>query len=187
MEVVETILFKEAGLQATEATLKAALGRGQKLGITQYVVASSTGHTALRCAEMIGEQGRVIGVHLSRGLWEQYGGPDEEVVAQAKAKGVTFLTCPHVLIGAIDQALANESTLPMAHIIGHTYYTIGLGVKAAVEDVLMAADAGLLEMDEEIISIAGTGAGCDTALVVSPAYSNNFFDLRVREIIAKPR
>jgi hypothetical protein len=35
--------------------------------------------------------------------------------------------------------------------------------------------------------VAGTGRGADTALVISPAFSTNFFDLKVREIIAMPR
>jgi len=32
-----------------------------------------------------------------------------------------------------------------------------------------------------------TGKGADTALVLKAAHMNNFFDLEVREIIAKPR
>ena len=187
MEVVQTILFKERGPKDTEATLRAALERGQELGITQYVVATTTGRAALEAAEVIGEQGQLIGIHLSHGLWEQYAAPNEQVVAEAEAKGVSFLVCPHVFTGAIDSALANQGAVPLTHVIAQTYYTIGLGVKACVENVLMAADAGLLQMTEEVISIAGTGAGSDTAVVICPAYSNNFFDLRLREIIAKPR
>jgi hypothetical protein len=41
-------------------------------------------------------------------------------------------------------------------------------------------------VDRPIVAIAGTGKGADTALVVRPAHSNNFFDLYVSEIIAKP-
>jgi len=51
----------------------------------------------------------------------------------------------------------------------------------------MAADAGELSMDLEAITIAGTGSGADTALVIQPAFSNTFFDLRIREILAIPR
>ena len=72
-------------------------------------------------------------------------------------------------------------------VIGHTYYTFGQGMKVAVEVAVMAADAGLLDMKKEVLSIAGTGEGADTAVVVKPAYSTEFFDLRVREVIAMPR
>lgn len=187
MATITTLLFEEPGLANTEATLQAARSRAQELGITQFVVASSTGRTALQAAQVLGGQGRVIGIHLARSFWEVYCGPDPELVAQAEALGVTFFTGPHGLMGALDAALADKGALPAAHVIAHTLYTFSQGTKVAVEDVLMAADAGLLDMTQEVITLAGSSEGCDTALVVTPAYSSKFFDLRVREILAKPR
>jgi hypothetical protein len=187
MALVTTLLFEEPGPANSAATLQAALARAKELGITQFVVASSTGRTALQAAEVFAGQGRVIGIHLARSFWEVYAGPDPELVAQAEAKGVTFFTGPHGLMGALDAALLDKGALPHSHVIAHTLYTFSQGTKVAVEDALMAADAGLLDMGEEVISIAGSGEGCDTALVIQPAFANKFFDLRVREIIAKPR
>jgi hypothetical protein len=60
-------------------------------------------------------------------------------------------------------------------------------MKVAVEVVLMAADAGLIGMDREVMAIAGTAGGADTCIVVKPAYPRKFFDLDIREILAKPR
>jgi len=60
-------------------------------------------------------------------------------------------------------------------------------MKVAVEVAVMAADAGLLEGEGEVIAVAGTGSGADTAVVLSPAYSTSFFELKVREVIAMPR
>jgi len=51
----------------------------------------------------------------------------------------------------------------------------------------MVADAGLISMDKEVISIGGTGGGADTAIVVKPAYPRKFLELKIREILAKPR
>ena len=51
---------------------------------------------------------------------------------------------------------------------------------------IMAADAGLVRTDEDVISIGGTGKGADTALLIQPANSSNFFDLKIKEIICKP-
>lgn len=48
-------------------------------------------------------------------------------------------------------------------------------------------DAGLLDLSREVISIAGSGEGADTAIVLKPAYSRKFMDLEIREILAKPR
>ena len=50
----------------------------------------------------------------------------------------------------------------------------------------MAADAGLVRTDEDIIVIGGTGQGADTAVVLRPVNSEDFFDLKVKEILCKP-
>jgi hypothetical protein len=42
-------------------------------------------------------------------------------------------------------------------------------------------------MKQEVISIAGTGRGADTAIVCKPANPFNFKQLRILEILAKPR
>ena len=72
-------------------------------------------------------------------------------------------------------------------LIAHTYYTFSQGTKVAVEIAVMAADAALIPIDKEVIAIAGSDTGADTALVIQPAYSTDFFSLKVREIIAKAR
>jgi hypothetical protein len=41
--------------------------------------------------------------------------------------------------------------------------------------------------DEQVIAIAGTGKGADTAVVLKPANAQTFFDLEVLEILCKPR
>ncbi|GAG34149.1 unnamed protein product, partial [marine sediment metagenome] len=48
------------------------------------------------------------------------------------------------------------------------------------------ADAGLIPMDRDILSIAGSGRGADTAVVLKPSHLHTMFDLYVKEIIAKP-
>jgi hypothetical protein len=187
MTKVETLLFEEPGPMNSEATFQAALRRAQELGITQFVIASATGHTALDAAKVLSGQGKVIGIHVSRGLWGKYCGPDPELVAEGEALGVTFIPYPHGLTGAVDAALAQLGGLPGSHVIAHTLCMFCPGMKVAVEDVLMAADVGLLRMDQEVISLAGTTSGADTAIVVTPAYPSECFSLRVHEILAKPR
>jgi len=41
--------------------------------------------------------------------------------------------------------------------------------RSAFEIVFMAADAGLVAGGEKVMAIAGTGRGCDTALVMQAA------------------
>jgi hypothetical protein len=51
----------------------------------------------------------------------------------------------------------------------------------------MATDAGFIPEHEEIVTIAGTGYGADTVSVLRSAASKRFLDLKVLEILAKPR
>ena len=75
----------------------------------------------------------------------------------------------------------------LEEIVRDTLYRFSQGMKVAVECVLMAADAGLLDMDGEVIAVAGTGDGADTAIVCKPAYPRTFHTLEIREVLAKPR
>jgi len=186
MPNVECLVFEKPGPKNTEATLQAAARRAGELGIEEMVVATTTGKTALEAAGTFA--GKVVGVTLQAGLWEKYAGPDPQIVAEAESKGVVFLTCPHALMGSLDAAVKEQlGGLPPGEIIARTYYTICQGTKVAVECVMMAADAGLLAMDKDVMGVAGTNGGADTALLMTPAFTNTFFDLRVREFVAKAR
>ncbi|MGC9318871.1 MAG: pyruvate kinase alpha/beta domain-containing protein [Armatimonadota bacterium] len=178
-------IFARPGPENTEATLEVAVERAGALGLGQMVVASSTGRTALEAARLF--SGQVIGVTLAAGHWQRYCPPDPELCEEAERHGARMLTCPHALLGSVDAAVSAAGGLAAAEIVARTYYTISQGAKVAVECTLMAADAGMLNMDEEVIGIGGTNEGADTALVISPAFTNTFFDLRIREILAKPR
>lgn len=50
----------------------------------------------------------------------------------------------------------------------------------------MAADAGLIPTDKDVVAIAGTSKGADTALRIRPANAARFFKLKVKEVIVKP-
>ena len=84
----EVLLFEKPGKENTQATLEAACRRAKELGIRHLVVATSTGETALRAAQVFaGTDVSIVGVTLHAGLWEKYTGPDAEKVAEAEAKG----------------------------------------------------------------------------------------------------
>ena len=79
------------------------------------------------------------------------------------------------------------NTFVLGEIIADTLRIFGQGVKVVCEITAMAADSGLVRTDEDIIAIAGSGRGADTAVVLRPANTHDFFDLKVREILCKPR
>ena len=97
------------------------------------------------------------------------------------------LTAAHAFAG-LSTATKNKHDMPgIGVIIADTLRTFGQGLKVACEISLMAADAGLVRTDEDIISIGGSARGADTALVLTPTNTRRFFDLKVREILCKPR
>ncbi len=183
------LLFEKPGPENTEATLRAAAERAEVLGIEQVVLASTTGDTAIRAAEILDASKRkIIAVTLAAGLWEKYEPPDPEKIARARAAGVHVLTATHSLMGNIESAIRDKfGSLPPGELLAHAYYRLSQGFKVAVEVVLMAADAGLLNMEREVIGIGGTNSGADTAVVMTPAYSVSFFSCNICEIIAMPR
>ena len=64
---------------------------------------------------------------------------------------------------------------------------VAVGLKVAVECVLIAADQGAIGVEDEVIAVGGTASGADTVCVIRPAHTASFFDLQVREIVAMPR
>jgi CO dehydrogenase nickel-insertion accessory protein CooC1 len=76
-----------------------------------------------------------------------------------------------------------ESNAPI--LMANLLRCFGQGIKVAFEIVMMATDAGLCTLGEEVIAMAGTARGCDTALVVHAASSRDMKKLRINEILCK--
>jgi len=107
---------------------------------------------------------------------------------QASIWGIKVFTGIHALGDNVDSAFTERfGGISISEVVRRTLYTFCQGMKVCVEIVLMAADAGLIPTDREVIAIAGTGEGADTAIVVKPSYPRKFLDFKIKEIIAKPR
>ncbi len=186
---LKTLVFETPGEENTAATLEIARERAQALGIRQVVVASSHGKTARKAQAVFASLGiQVVAVTISHG-WESEGWtmtPEER--AGLAALGVTVHTGMHALGDGVGSAFSDKYGGRAAEeMVRDTLYRFSQGMKVAVECLLMAADAGLLDMGREVISIAGTSNGADTAIVCKPAYPRTFHQLEIREILAKPR
>ncbi len=184
---VQSIYFLEPGSVNTEETLKVAKRRAEELGIKSVVVASTSGETGLKALKVFANYRVVVVTHAAG-----FPTPDVQELTQPNKsaileKGGMVLTATHAF-GGVGRAVRRRfNTYQVDEIMAHTLKVFGQGTKVACEIVLMAADAGLIRTDEEIISIGGTGSGADTALVVKPAHTHDFFQLKVREVLCKPR
>jgi hypothetical protein len=74
----------------------------------------------------------------------------------------------------------------LGEIIADTLRIFGQGMKVVCEISMMAADSGLVRTDEDVVTIAGSSRGADTAVVLKPVNTHNFFDLKIKEILCKP-
>jgi len=187
MTETQSVYFVETGSKNTEKTLEVAKKRAEELGIKTIVVASTSGETGVKAVKAFTNHKVVVVTHTA-GLKA----PDvQELTPQNRAeiseKGGFILTATHAF-GGVGRAVRRKfNTYQVDEIISQTLKVFGQGTKVACEIALMAADAGLIRTDEEVISIGGTASGADTALVIKPAHTHDFFELKVKEVLCKPR
>ena len=183
---LKTVYFENPGEGNTDKVLRVAKQRAEELGIKTILVASTRGNVAVKAVEAL-KGLRVILVSHSTGFRE----PDSQEFTEenrkiVESKGGVVLTATHALAG-VSRALRNKlNTVAIGDIIAETLRLFSQGTKVGCEISVMAADSGLVRTDEDVITIAGTARGADTALVLTPVTSQNFFDLRVKEILCKP-
>ncbi len=184
---VTAAYFEKPGRENTPRTLELAKRRAEELGIKTILVASTCGETGVKACEVFRGYNVVVVTH-STGLKEpDYQELTDENRTAIEAAGGKILTCQHAF-GGVGRAVRKKlGTYQLEELIAYTLRLFGEGLKVAVEIALMAADAGLVRTDEPVIAIAGTGKGADTAVVLKPANAQTFFDLKVLEVLCKPR
>jgi hypothetical protein len=179
------LYFDKPGRENTSETLAIARARAEQLGIRQVVIASSHGYTA-QCAKEVfaGLDMDIIAVTINASFTKEGWVMSDAERTILEKQGLRVLTSTHTLGDDVNAAFGGASP---NLIVREALYTFCQGMKVAVEISLMAADAGLLDMSRELIAIAGSDEGADTAIVLKPTYSRNFKQLHIREILAKPR
>ena len=184
--VVATVYFSKPGPQNTERVLEIARQRAKELKIDTVLIASSSGQTGARAAHAFADRRTIVVSHVTG-----FGKPNvQELTTEhrtaIKAAGATILTAQHAF-GGVGRAVRKKlKTYQVDEIMAYTLRILGQGIKVCAEIALMAADAGLARAGEPTIAIGGTGRGADTAVLLRPANSHNFFDLRFLEILCMP-
>jgi hypothetical protein len=183
----KTVYFETLGKQNTESVLELVKNYAEAEGVRNIVVASTTGETGVKASKVFrGFNVVVVSHHVGfqePGVWEL----KEENRRKILENGAKILTATHALSGVERAVRKKFGTIMPLELIAHTLRLFGEGTKVCVEITIMATDAGLTPVDREVIAVGGTGRGADTALVIKPATASRFFDLEIREIIAKPR
>ena len=180
------LYYSERGEANTEQTLYEAKTRAEELGIRDIIVASTRGHTAIQAIKVFQGFNVVIVPHVTglreAGVQEM----SDTIQQQIQAAGGTVVIGTHAFSGVNRAIQARFDTMFPVGIIAQTLRMFGQGMKVVVEIVAMAADAGVIPVDTDVVAIAGSGRGADTAVVISPANAHRLFDIVIKEIIAKP-
>lgn len=186
MKEKKIVYFPQAGEVNTDSTLKLAAKRTAEGDIGKALVATTNGNTGLAAMDTIMNVEIIVVTHSwgFKQINQQELTPENREAIEGR--GGKILTCMHAL-GGVGRAVRKKwGTYQLEDIIAHTLRTFGEGTKVCVEMAMMAADAGLVRQGENIITIAGTNRGADTAMVIKAANVQSFFDLRIQEIICKP-
>lgn len=183
--------FDSPGEQNTDQVLEVVRERIARGDIKHVVLASGTGATARKALSKL----RGSGVHIVI-VTEQCGASKEgecdmspETEKELLGSGAKLVRGTHALSG-IERSINKKigGGFRVEAVAEALRSLFGQGMKVCVEITVMASDNGAIPVgDSEVIAVAGTSSGADTACVVRPAHANAFFKLEIREILAMPQ
>ncbi len=191
------LYFEEIKAENSDILLALVKEKAREKGIKHVVVASTRGGTGVKAGEVFKDSGINV-VAVTHQIGPQ--GPEllEEHEERMKALGVKIVTCTHAF-GGVGSSLRRSpprdqrpapywpAYVPSTgDLIANLIRLFCAGMKVCFEITLMAADAGVIPIGENVIAVAGQGRGADTAIVIKSANTTSLFDLDVQEILAKP-
>ena len=182
----QTHYFDSAGEKNTSSVLHYVRDWADRLDIQTILVASTSGKTGLAAVNTI-KNHQIIVVSHSAGFREaNHQEMNETNRQEIEQAGARVLTCQHAF-GGLGRALrTRHNTHSLEEFVANTLRVFGQGMKVVAEISLMAADSGWIDTTRDVIAVAGSGHGADTAAVIRPANATRFFDLKIRGILCKP-
>jgi hypothetical protein len=168
-----TTYFLKPGPENTEEVISAVSKRLEEGDIKIVVVASTTGRTGVKFAESLKGKAKVVAISHEK--------MDPKLKEEiTNLRGV-----------AVDQTHLPLHQRGMDK-VRNAFYVLGQGFKVAVEVILIATDKAVIKPYEDVIGVAGSGEGSDTAIIARSTTTKEMFSedplrkLEVREIIAIP-
>ncbi|MHA2024534.1 MAG: pyruvate kinase alpha/beta domain-containing protein [Candidatus Thorarchaeota archaeon] len=184
---MKTHYFEKASREHTAKTLSLVreyLEANNK--VEDVVVATTEGSTGIAAAKEFSDKNLIVVSHQSGFARENENELSDANRTEIEKHGGKVLTATHVFAGVARSFRKELGTWMPTEIVAVALKTFGQGTKVCSEIAMMAADAGLIPVDRDVVCIGGTGRGADTAWVVRPANSHAFPKLRMRACICKP-
>jgi hypothetical protein len=183
------VYFEKPGRENTADCLEIIKEALKKENYKHVVVASTSGDTGILFSEALKNSGvNLVVVTHSAGFKEPNTHEMPEDIRKKIEKNGAKVFTGSMLTHSLETCLASKfgGSYPTL-IIANSLRRFGEGAKVCCEIVMMAADTGLIPEGEEVLAVAGTAWGADTVLVIKSAASKRFLDLKVLEVLAKPR
>ncbi|MHA3964542.1 MAG: pyruvate kinase alpha/beta domain-containing protein [Candidatus Thorarchaeota archaeon SMTZ1-45] len=185
--LVRTHFFDEASPMHTERVLSIVRKFLNENPSIEHIVAATTeGSTGISAAKAFSDRKVVVVSHQTGFVEENKNELKENIRIQIEKLGAKVLTATHAFAGVARSIRKELGTWMTTEIIAVALRTFGQGTKVCAEIAMMAADAGLVPVNKDIVCIAGTGRGADTAWIVRPANSHAFPKLKMKACLCKP-
>jgi hypothetical protein len=189
--------FNKVGPDNTNETFRIAKERAEELGIKTILIASTRGDSAAKAVDFF-TGCRVVAVGHATGMREPNKNEfTDENKKKVESKGGVVIFASHAFTGLTRRPAPPSApgtppfmppgpVLEIGDIVANTLRIICAGIKVIVECGVMASDAGAIRTDEDIIAIAGSGRGADTAVTIRASNARDLFRFRIKEILCKP-
>lgn len=178
--------------------------RAERLGITNVLVATNTGSSVKAAQDVMGDGFRYFAIGNPSSSREKglvlHDGISPATQAELERRGITvvlhdvpafvgheaneiFHSANRAYIERFGPTFEAEETIPsnickvMVHVLSEFF---GDGPRVCMEITLMAADSGLLPLDDDCVAITRPSQYAHTALIVHPVRSAALFSTRFR-------
>jgi len=159
------VYFETPGPENTYKVLELVKKRAAEVGIDTVILASTRGDTAKKAMSLLnGNKLIIVGIGRERF--------SADVMKTAQEKGFPVI-------------FSNETDYHYPEEMKIAFRRFGQGMKVSVEDVVISCRREVLEEGVDVISLAGSSRGADTAIVIRS--SRDFSAVKIREVICMPR
>lgn len=182
--------FEKQGENYTDELIEAVKDRLKNSNhIKRVLIASATGESALKLYNALEGMGvEIINVTHHMGFsGENESDISEEMIQKLEDVGIKTLFGLHAFSGAARGVTNKYGGYSPLDVVADTLRMFSHGIKVSAEISIMAADAGLVPVGEEIVAIGGRGHGVDSAVILTPVNAKDLLKLEFHEIIAMPR
>ncbi len=184
----ETLYFEEYKRENTEKVLEQSIKKAEELSSRTLLLPSTTGYSAEMVLDMTeGKDLNVVIVGHNYGFKEP--GKNEmeaKTIERIKKSNAQLLFTTHAF-SALEKSFSKPYGGMYPHrIIADTLRVFSQGTKVLMEDMVMAADAGMVPIHEWIVSTGGKGRGLDTSMIIKTVHSDEFFKAKIKETICFP-